>query len=253
MSSDKIFSKKEISQILTKASEIQMTDDTLSDQKEGISKEDLIQIGKEVGISPNVIEQAITSLKNTSHTKFNWLIGSSELQTKILIDHVVDDLQLDQLFPELNAYTGQKGNIEKVGKGYDWEQTENGLKNIRRITVVPKDKRTKIIHYVNWNDFRGLGLGLSAFFGALALALILRSFGIPKSTYLILSTLGALVGYFSFMVGLKFYFNKQKKKFESITKLITDTFSRPAQHRIGTDDEPYRYEESQDSNSQIKS
>ncbi|MDR9417429.1 hypothetical protein [Gracilimonas sp.] len=126
---------------------------------------------------------------------------------------------------------------------YDWEQVENKLESIRRVTVVPKDGKTKITQYVNWDEFRGAGLFLSTFFGALGVALILKAFGIPKTSYLLLSSIGALAGYFGFMGGLKYYFNKQKKKFESIMQLITDVLEQPAQHRISTDDIPKNLEE----------
>jgi putative ubiquitin-RnfH superfamily antitoxin RatB of RatAB toxin-antitoxin module len=238
MSDHKRFSKQEISQILSKASEIQRSKNISDSAQEGVTTSELREIAHEVGISNEVLDKAIHSFENRADIGFNWVIGTGELQSATVIEGEISELQLDQLFPELNVITGKKGIFEQVGKSYEWEQVENGLESVRRVTILPKDGKTKVIHYVNWNDLRSLGLGLSAFLGALGLALILKAFGIEKSTYLLLSSIGAIVGYFGFMGGLKFYFDHQKKKFESIMQLITDTLEKPPQHRAQMDEAP---------------
>jgi len=241
----KEFTYQQIRDILAQASEIQRTKNESKSEQHGITSEELYEIAKEVGISADVLDKAIKTVENRSFERFNWLIGNSELQSSVTVEGEVTDMQLDQLFPELNAFTGQKGTVEYMGKSYEWEQVENALESVRRVTVVPKDGKTKIIQHVKWDEFRGSGLFLSAFLGALGLALVLKAFGIPKSTYLLLSSIGALAGYFGFMGALKFYFNKQKKKFEAIMQLITDNLERPAQHRIGMDIVPEQNEKEQ--------
>lgn len=232
MADSRFFSKKEISEILTKASEIQMAKDHHEMKNKGLTKDELLNIADEVGISREHLESAIRNYETKSTASFNWLIGSSELKATTVINNNVNELQLDQLFPELNAFTGLKGEVEQIGDSYDWEQTENGFESIRRVTVLPQNDTTKITHYVNWNDLRFLGLPLATIMAAIALMILLKSIGLPKSTYLPLSTIGGVFGYFGFMAGLKFYFTKQKQKFESIMKLIEDVLYRPAQHRI---------------------
>lgn len=232
MADSRFFSKKEISEILTKASEIQMAKDHQEIKNNGLSKEELLNIAEEVGISREHLESAIRNYEAKTTESFNWLIGSSELKTTTVIDNSVSELQLDQLFPELNAFTGLKGEVEQIGDSYDWEQTENGFESIRRITVLPQNDKTKITHYVNWNDLRFLGLPLSTVMGVIAMMILLKSLGLPKSIFIPLSAVGGVFGYFGFMAGLKFYFNKQKQKFESVMKLIEDVLHRPAQHRI---------------------
>lgn len=238
----KEFSQKQIREILAKASEIQRSEKDQEFEQQGITSDELLEIASEVGISTKVLEKAIKTVESRSDKQFNWLIGTGELRSSLTINEEISDLQLDQLFPELNAFTGKKGTVERMGNSYDWEQVENGLESVRRVTVVPKDGKTKIIQLVNWDEFRGTGLFLSAFFGAIGLLLVLKAFGLEKSTYLLLSSIGAFAGYFGFMGGLKYYFNKQKKKFESIMQLITDNLERPAQHRIGMDSMPEQNE-----------
>lgn len=249
----KEFTQKQIRDILAKASEIQRSKKEMDVERQGITSDELHEIAAEVGISAEVLNAAIKTVESRSDKRFNWLVGSGELQSSTVIEGEITDLQLDQLFPELNAFTGQKGSVEQTGKSYDWEQTENGLENIRRVTVVPNEGKTKIIQYVNWDEFRGIGLFLSAFFGAIGLLLVLKAFGLEKPTYLLLSTLGAFAGYFGFMGGLKYYFNKQKKKFESIMQLITDVLERPAQHRLSMDDAPLELNENQAQKSKTRS
>lgn len=185
----------------------------------------------ETGITDNVLDKAIEKMEDKLHEPFNWLMGSSEIRSSIIIEGEITDLQLDQLFPELNAFTGQEGTLEQIENGYSWKQDKNSLMDIRRVTIIPKDDKTKIIQHVKWEKFRAFGLGFSAILGAFGLALILKTFGIAMAIYLPLSAIGAVAGYFGFMGGLKFYFNKQKEKFNAIMQLIVDNVERPAQHR----------------------
>ncbi|SMO31973.1 hypothetical protein [Gracilimonas mengyeensis] len=249
MADSKFFSKKEIAEILSKASEIQLSQDKATPHEQGVSEEELFEIAEEVGIPPQALRQAISNYMHTSEQSFNWLLGSSELKSTVVIDNTVTELHLDQLFPELNTFTGKKGEVEKVGNGYDWEQVENRLESLRRITVLPEKDRTRIIHHVNWDDLRFPGLGLSAILGAIFLMILLKSIGLPKSTFIPLTPLGGIAGYFSFMGVLRYYFSKQKKKFKTITQLIIDTLSNPVQHRILPDET----EEDQEVNEDISS
>ena len=256
MSAHKKFTKQEISKILAKASEIQLSGESGSDDGsfgEGISKEELLQIAQEVGISQTVLENAINQVENQVDKQFNWLIGNSELQASIILDGEATDLQVDQVIPELNTFTGQKGTLEKVGNSYDWEQKDNDPESIRRITIIPKNGKTKVMQYVNWNELRFLGLGLSALLGSIALMILLKSLGLPKSTYIPFSPLGGLVSYFGFMGGLKYVFNRQKKKFETIMQLVTDSLERPAQHRINLDELPEQQTDKQVQRNKTKS
>lgn len=237
MPSSKFYSQKEISEILTKASEIQLKKDHQEIQKKGLSKEELLEIANEAGISQASLELAIRNYENRTHSNFNWLTGNSELKASMEIDSEVTKLQLDQLFPELNAFTGQKGEVEIIGNSYDWEQIENSFETIRRVTIFPKGGKTKVTQYVNWNDLKFLGLPLSTIMGAVLLMIILKAAGLPKTSYLFLSIFGGVFGYFGFMAGLKYFFKSQKQKFESIMHLIQDVLSRPAQHRIGMEEQ----------------
>lgn len=176
----KEFTQKQIREILAKASEIQHSKKEIDTDQQGLTSEELHEIAAEVGISEEALNTAIKTVESSSNKPFNWLIGSGELRSSIIIESEITDLQLDRLFPELNAFTGQKGTVEQMGKSYDWEQIENGLETTRRVTVVPKDGKTKIIQHVNWDEFRGAGLFLSAFFGAVGLLLVLKAFGLEN-------------------------------------------------------------------------
>lgn len=237
----KKFTKHQISKILAKASEFEVDQNYHSgdhDENDGISKQELLEIGREVGISQKALEHAIHQVKNQTSETFNWFIGSSELKASTQLEGEASELQINQFFPELNTFTGQKGHLEQVGNSYDWEQTGNGPESIRRITIIPKDGKTKVIQYVNWNELRFFSLGLAALLGSIALMILLKSIGLPKSTFIPLSPLGGLAGYIGTMGGLFYYFNKQKKKFASIMQLVTDTLERPAQHRLSQDELP---------------
>lgn len=253
MANSKDFSKKEIGEILSKASELQMANYHQEMQKQGLSKEELMEISQEVGISREYLELALQNYESQTLEDFDWIKGSSEIKSETEIDGEVTTLQLDQLFPELNAFTGQKGEVEHIGSSYDWEQADNGFETIRRITVLPDDEKTKIVHYVNWNDLRLLGLPLSTIAGVVLLMFVLKFSGFSKSVYLPFSVLGGIAGYFGFMAGLKYYFDKQKQKFKSIMNLIEDVLNRPAQHRVEMEDKYQDQDEDQAQKGNINS
>lgn len=233
---NKEFSQQQIREILAKASELQRSKNEIQSEQGGVTSDELREIADEVGISSNVLEKAIRSVESSTDKKFNWLTGTSELKASIILEHEANELQINQIFPELNTLTGQKGTLEKVGNTYDWEQLKNEPESIRRITIIPKGGKTKVVQYVNWNELRFLGLGLSAFFGSIALIVLLKSLGVSKSTFIPLAPLGGLVSYYGFMGGLKYIFSKQKEKFDSIMQLVTDSLERPAQHRVSIDE-----------------
>ena len=82
-----------------------------------------------------------------------------------------------------------------------------------------------------------MDLDLLLFFGAIACIILGKSFGLPKSTFMMLSPLGALGGYNIFMIGLNHYYNTQKSKMKRISSAISKVLSTNRSPAITIDEE----------------
>ena len=234
---DKTFNKKEIKQILSKAHEIQNNWD-IHGRKDDLTIDELAEIASEIGISKSALEQAMQSQETPElGSTFNWLTGTGRIQTTFFINRPISRDDLELILADLNNITGQKGHIEQVGTAFDWEMNESEILDLRRITFQPGPTDTKITHMVSWNEVRLYGLGLAAFFGAIACIILGKSFGLPKSTFMMLSPLGALGGFSIFMMGLNHYYNKQRSKMKRISSAISKALSKNRSQAITIDEE----------------
>ncbi len=234
---DKTFNKTEIKQILSKAHEIQNNWEN-NNQKDDLTFDELAEIASEIGISKSVLKQALQTQETPDlGSTFNWLTGTGVIQTTSFINRSISKKELEVKLAELNAIIGRKGRFEQVGTAVDWEINESEVTELQRITFQSGLDETKITHRVSWNEVRYLGLGLAAFFGAIAFIILGKSFGLPKSTFMMLSPLGALGGYSLCMIGLNHYYTKQKSRIVNIGKAISNALTKNSFKPITIDEE----------------
>ena len=123
MSDSKTYSKKEISKVLTKASEIQVKKDLYEDQ-ETLSEEDLIHIAEEVGISREALQEALAKIgePDLDEQSYSLVKGTSRIQDVSSVKGVIDKEQWEDLVLEIRKITGGIGKVKKTGNTYEWEQ-----------------------------------------------------------------------------------------------------------------------------------
>ncbi|MCR9132722.1 MAG: hypothetical protein NXI08_09115 [bacterium] len=234
---NKTFNKSEIKEILSKAQKLQSSLE-IDNQKDNLTVDELAEIASEIGISKSVLNQAL-QIQETPDlgSTFNWLTGTGVIQTTAFINRSISKGELEEKLAELNAIIGRKGRLEQVGTAVDWEINESEFIDLQRITFHPSSNETKITHRVSWNEVRYLGLGLAAFFGSIAFIVLGKSFGLAKSTFIMLSPLGALGGYSLCMIGLNNFYRKQKSRMKKISRAITSAFSKKNPNTITIDEE----------------
>lgn len=249
MTHSKTYSKKEISKILTKASEIQTAKDLYDDQ-EGLTEEELIHIAEEVGISREVLTEALNTIDEPDIDKQTYSIvkGTSRIQDVSIIKGEITDDQWEDLVLEIRKVTGGIGKINKTGKTYEWEQRKSDL-GYKHFSFTPKEGNTKIQMVSSWGPFKML-TGFLSFFFAFIITLIAVKEISGKETALLIAPLFGLGGFAMSRFFLKSYYRKQKAQLEKLTSVLSKkikSFGTSASSIKIEDQNVYQTQEKKDS------
>lgn len=222
VNNQRTYSKKEISRILNKASEIQTQKDLYGD-KEGLNAEELVEIAKEVGIDHDSLFQALQNFDNPSiDTKFNWLSGSSKIQDISFIDGEINTSNWELIVQEIRKINGGIGKTSMIGSSFEWEQRMKEI-GYKHISLTPDQGKTKIQYVSGWNGLKMLSMFIPSFFGFISTLLFFEGIGFVKDLSMILGVFGGVLGFGLGRNYLKSYFKKQKHILQSIKKSITKT------------------------------
>ncbi|MBO6793759.1 MAG: hypothetical protein JJ895_07610 [Balneolaceae bacterium] len=215
-----IYSKKEVSDILRKASEIQTQKDLYGD-REGLTKEELELLAKEVGIDPDSLHKAIQSKDSVEfNDSFDWISGTSKIQEVAVVEGEVTEDNWDEIIREIRKVIGGIGKDSNQRNSFEWEQR---LKEIgyRHISLTPKDGQTTIQYVYSWRGIRFMsnlfGFMIPSMFAAGSLA----DSGYPLIAFLIAGGLAGLAGVLATRLFLKPYFEKQKTLMKQTIDVIS--------------------------------
>lgn len=220
MNSNKTYSKKEISKILNRASEIQIRREIHRD-RDGLSKEELLELADEAGIDADVMLEAIYTMDDPNFKNtFSWWAGTSKVQIVKTVEGEVNDENWDDLIKQMRKVTGGIGADSKSGKSYEWEQQTKDI-GYRHISLTPKEGKTSIQYVLNWPGIKFI----TNFFGFLIPFMITAiSFdGSDTSMFIaaLTSTIAGVTGVFGVRIFQKLYFEKQKKQLSNIIDAIS--------------------------------
>lgn len=220
MNDSKTYSKKEISKILTKASEIQTAKDLYDDQ-EGLTEEELIHVADEVGISKEALIEALRTIDEPDLDKqtYSFLRGTSRIQDVSTVKGEITDDQWEDLVLEIRKITGGIGKINKVGNTYEWEQRKSDF-GYKHFSFTPKDGQTKIQMVSSWGPFKMI-TGFLSFFFAFIITLIAIKEISGKQTALLIAPFVGAGGLVMSRFFLKSYYRKQKAQLTKLTQILS--------------------------------
>ncbi|MFD2533370.1 hypothetical protein [Gracilimonas halophila] len=220
MSHSKTYTKKEISKVLTKASEIQTAKDLFDDQ-EGLTEEELIHVAEEVGISRQVLLEALHSIDepDLNEQTYNLIKGTSRIQDVSTVKGEITDEQWEELVLEIRKVTGGIGKINKTGKTYEWEQRKSDF-GYKHFSFTPKNGETKIQMVSSWGPFKTLASFLSFFFGFVVALIPFKEIS-GKQLALMIAPFFGLGGFAMSRFFLKSYFQKQKTQLTKLTNVLS--------------------------------
>lgn len=238
MGNNSIYSKKEISKILAKASAIQTQKDLYGD-KEGLNEEELIAIANEVGIDKDSLLQALNSHNAPEfESTFRWLKGTSKIQNITVVDGEVTPELWEEIILEIRRITGGIGKVNTTGKLHEWEQRKQEI-GYKHLSLSQQNGKTKIQYVSNWTPLKYMTLMIPVFFGGILTLLALKGMGFPKSTAILFSPIGGFTGLLMGLGIIKSYFNKEKWKLKSITSSIEKKILRFNENKITIDEDAY--------------
>jgi DNA-binding phage protein len=220
MADSKTYSKKEISKILTKASEIQVKKDLYEDQ-ETLSKEDLVHIAEEVGISKEALEEALAKIgePDLEEQTYSLTKGTSRIQNVSSVHGEITEDQWEDLVLEIRKITGGIGKINKTGNTYEWEQRKSDF-GYKHFSFTPKNGQTKIQMVSSWGPFKAL-VGFLSFFFAFIVTLIAVKEISGKQIALMIAPLFGLGGFAMSRFFLKSYYQKQKDQLSTLASALS--------------------------------
>lgn len=221
MSNERTFSKKEISKILNKASEIQTQKDLYGD-REGLNEQELVDLAKEVGIDKSSLLEALEKINEPDLDKsFNWIKGTAKVQQITTVEGEISEEHWDEVVQEIRRINGGIGKLIRTSSSFEWEQRMQEI-GYKHISFTPQKGKTKIQSVSSWGPLRFLILFMSSFMAGAALLVFLKGVGIPKSTSVLFSPLGGLAGYSLGILFLKSRFNKEKEKLKRIVAAVSN-------------------------------
>ncbi|GAB5408682.1 MAG: hypothetical protein BalsKO_10470 [Balneolaceae bacterium] len=220
MSTQKTYSKKEISRILRKASEIQTQKDLYGD-KEGLDREELVSLAKEVGIDESSLLEALYKYNDQDlETSFNWLRGTARIQKITNVENEITDEIWDEVVQEIRKINGGIGKLIRTNQSFEWEQRMREI-GYKHISFTPKKGSTKIQYVSSWAPLRFMTLFMSTFmFGVLSL-IFFKGIGFPKEIAVLFTPVGGIIGFSSGILFLKAKFEKEKNKLVSIINAVS--------------------------------
>ncbi len=220
MDESKTYSKKEISKILTKASEIQTAKDLYNDQ-EGLTEEELIHVAEEVGISKEALIEALYSVDepDLDDQTYSFIKGTSRIQDVSTVEGEITDDQWEDLVLEIRKITGGIGKIDKVGRTYEWEQRKSDL-GYKHFSFTPKNGQTKIQMVSSWGPFKKITGFLSFFFAFIVTLIALKEIS-GKQIALMIAPFVGLGGFALSRFFLKSYYQKQKEQLAKLTSTLS--------------------------------
>lgn len=236
MPENRTFNKEEIRIILNRASEIQTQKDLYGD-KEGLSEAELLEVANEVGIDKSSLLEALNKLNETEfNDTFNWLKGTSRLQRINYADGEINEKLWDEVIQEIRKINGGIGKISHVGSTYEWEQRMQEI-GYKHISFTPQKGKTKIQYVSSWAPLRFLILFMGSFLFGVLMLIALKGIGIPKSTAVLFSPIGGLIGFSTGMIYLKSRFEKEKRRLKNIINSVSKKINDLSNPSIVIEDE----------------
>ena len=232
--SDHFYSRKEISKILSKASEIQKQKD-LYGEKDGLTEQEILDLADEVGIDKASLMEAMRTFDEPElDQNFKWFNITSKIQ-EVAYGDMSSELW-DDVIHEIRKVTGGIGKASQTGKSFEWEQRRKEF-GYKHISFTPENGKTKIQYVHNWTSLKISLLFIFGFFGFISALLLSKGMGLPKSTAAMYAPFGGLITLTGGLVYLKYHFGREKRRLKNMINAISRKINSSPNQQITIEDE----------------
>lgn len=167
--SERRFSEEEVAEILKYAAEAQDSGRSLTAPNSGLTLAELNEIGREVGISTEAMQQAVRRIDNTSQPARTFLGFPIGVQRTVDLDRKLTDDEWDRLVTDLRETFDARGVVRHEGSLRSW--SNGNLQVLLEPTATGQRLRLRTLK----GEARGLISGGLAMIGAASVLLTISA------------------------------------------------------------------------------
>ncbi len=219
------YSRKEISSILSKAAEIELSK-TLNESADELTDTELLELAKEVGISESSMKAAIESAKVPQFdNSFSWLKGTSRLQHSEVFNVPFQKEHMAKILQLLQSSYNHLGETEVHANSLLWDLSSEAT--TQKFTLKEDKGKTALTYSSDWTTIK-IVITIFPFLMAFIITLItVKGMGYDKFTALLFAPFGGMLGLGGAWVYLRHRFNQQKALLNNtLTKIRSLLYSK---------------------------
>jgi hypothetical protein len=224
MPGKRLYTEKDISAILRRATEMQRTrgrDDT-----PGLSLEELQQVAEDVGIEPDLVRRAALEMEEGETPKSDRLFGGPvEIDREWMIDGELTDERWEDALGEIRRTYSAEGEVRREGRTWDWVHRDQMGGRVH-VSMSPAGSKTRFRISYGMKEWLWLHVVfLSIGIGGVAVQYAVLSLGALAET-----GIGLLVMLAFFMIGwLSFrgFTRRQDRKVQQLLNRLDALLSEP--------------------------
>src|SRR5215217_4781652 len=118
--SERRFSEEEVAEILKTAAEVEHSENTQLPSRSGLTLSELNEIGREVGISPEAVQQAVRRLDPTTQATRKFLGLPIGVGRTVELDRNLSNEEWERLVVDLRQTFDARGVIRQEGSLRSW-------------------------------------------------------------------------------------------------------------------------------------
>ena len=141
--SERRFTEEEVSEILKYAAEAEHTNRNLLRSGSGLTLAELNEIGREVGISPDAMQQAVRRIEPGGDSSRRWLGFPIGVGRTVELDRSLTEEEWDRLVVDLRETFDARGVIKREGSLRSW--TNGNLQVLLEPTATGQRLRLKTL------------------------------------------------------------------------------------------------------------
>ena len=187
--SERRFSEEEVSEILKHAAEVQHSESAQLPSRSGLTLTELNEIGREVGISPEAMQQAVRRLDPTTQPTRTFLGFPIGVGRSVELDRNLSNEEWERLVVELRQTFDARGVIRQYGSLRSW--TNGNLQVLLEPTATGQRLRMKTVK----GSAEGLiGGGLAVFLAGVLLTVAALAKGVVMTDTGLIAALTSMMG-----------------------------------------------------------
>jgi hypothetical protein len=118
--SERRYSEEEVAEILKQAAELEHSDTSLSRSVDGLTLSELEEIGREAGISPSAVHQAVRRIDKSDQSTRRLLGLPIGVSRTVELERKLTDDEWDRLVADLRTTFDARGRIRQDGSLRSW-------------------------------------------------------------------------------------------------------------------------------------